>query len=46
MKVADNMGSYKISDEFDFGVTCYLVQKKNIFDLVRSIACLVFIETL
>ena len=27
----------------DFGVTCPLVQK-NIFDLVRSIACLVLID--
>ena len=47
-------GGHKISDEFefrpdrttDFGITCHLVQKKNIFDLVRSIACLALIETL
>ena len=54
MKLADNMDSHKISDEFEFrpdqtidlGVTCPLVQKKPIFDFVQSIACLVLIETL
>ena len=54
MKVADNMDRHKISDEFefqpdrtlDFWVTCPLVQKKNIFDLVWSIACLVLTESL
>ena len=55
MKLADNMDRYKISDELefrtdqniDFGVTCPLMKKKkNIFDLVQSIACLVLVETL
>ena len=54
MKLADNMDRHKISDEFkfrqdrtiDFAVTCPLVQKNPIFDLVSSIACLVLIETL
>ena len=54
MKLADNMDRHKILDEFefrpdrtiDFWVTCPLVQKNPIFDLVRSIACLVLMETL
>ena len=46
-----NMERHKISDEFGqirllTGITCPLVQKKPIFDLVQSIACLVLIETL
>ena len=54
MKLAGNMDMHKISDEFefrpdrtiDFGVTCPLVQKNPIFDLVLSTACLVLIKTL
>ena len=54
MKPAGNMDRHKILDEFqfrpdrniDFGVTCSLVQKKPIFNLVQSIACLVLIQTL
>ena len=49
MRNADNLDRHYILDEFEFrpdwtnhGVTCPLVQKKPIFDLVRSIACLVF----
>ena len=52
MIFAVNLRGHKISDEFefrsdrtiDFGVTCPLVQKKPIFDLVRSIACLVLVK--
>ena len=44
MKPADNLDRHKIG-LLNFGVTCPLVQKKPIFDLVRSIACLVLIET-
>ena len=48
MRLSDN---HKISDEFefrldrniDFGITCPLVPKSAIFDLVQSIACLVLI---
>ena len=47
MKLADSMDRHKNSDEFtfrsdhtvDFGVTCPLVPKNPIFDLVQSIAC-------
>ena len=56
MRLADNLDRHKTWKEFefrpdrtiDFGVTCELVpkKKKNIFDIVRSIACLVFIKTL
>ena len=50
MKVADNLDMHKISDKFelhpdwiiDSGFTCPLVSKNTIYDLVRSIACLVF----
>ena len=53
MRLADNVDSHKISDEFefrpdrniDFRVTCPLVAK-TIFYLVRSSNCLVLIETL
>ena len=51
MKLADNSDRHKISKEFDFqadltidfGVTCPLVPKQNIFHLVQSTACLVLI---
>ena len=54
MKLTDNQYKCKSSDKFeflpdwtfDFGVTCPLVPKKPIFDLVRSIACLVLIGSL
>ena len=57
MKLADNLDRHKISkisDGFEFRpdlttavrVTCPLVLKKFIFDLVLSIACLVLIQTL
>ena len=54
MRLVDNLDTHKISDEFkfrqdraiDFGVTCPLVPKPPIFNLVQSIACLVLIETL
>ena len=53
MKLADNMDMHEISDVFEFrpdqtihfGATCPLVQKNPIFDIIRSIACLVLIET-
>ena len=51
MKLAYNMERYKISNAFElrpyriihFGVTCPLVPKMTIFELIRSIACLVLI---
>ena len=54
MKLADNMDTHKISDEFefmpdrtiDFGGTCLLVPKTLIFDLVQSIAHYILTETL
>ena len=54
MKVADNLDRHKISNEFefrpdrtiDFGVTCPLVPKTPIYNLVWSVVCLVLIETL
>ena len=55
MEVADNLDRLKISDEFEFGrdrtihfgVTCPWVPKKtNIFYFVRSIACIIFIQSL
>ena len=54
MRLADNLDRHKILDEFefgpdrtfDFGVTCPLVTKNPIFELVQSMACLVLIETL
>ena len=52
MRLADNLARHKISGKFefwpdrtiDFKVTCFSAQNP-IFDLVRSIACLVLIET-
>ena len=53
MKLADNMDRHKIPDDFDSRpdrtMTLKLLAlkcRKNMFDLVRSIACLVLIETL
>ena len=54
MKLADNLDRHIISDEFEFrpdrtivfGVACPLVPINPIFNLFRSIACLVLIETL
>ena len=53
-KLAGNQDSHKMLDEFEFrpdqtfyfGVTCLLVPKSPIIDLVLNIACLVFNETL
>ena len=54
MRLADNLDRHKISKEFEFRpdrtsdcrVICPLVPKPPISDLVRSIACLISIETL
>ena len=54
MKVADNLDRHKILYEFEFrldhtihfGVNCPWAPKKPIFDFVRSIACVIFIQSL
>ena len=54
MKLADNLDRHKVLDKFkfrpdwtiDYRVTCPLVPKSLIFDLVQRIACLVLIGSL
>ena len=50
MKLADNIDRHKISDEFEFrpdrSYLPFSAEKKSRVDLVRSIAYLVFTETL